>query len=461
MERKNQRHTPSDGVLEAAGTSSEKLAQFTDSYASFNRVINSLQRQYLKLKEEYAAVNERLAETNRHLMAVSAENLAVTKILNNILGSLAAGVIAVDQNGIITHFNRAAATLLGIPVEEPVGKPYREIIPVGSPPDANALRTAESGRELEAVDKTVDLVDGTRLRLSVSTRVLRDDDGRPAGAVEVFHDVTKVKRLEQELARLNTLAALGEMAATIAHQVRNPLAGIGGFAALLRRDLAPDDPRQKTVRKIIDGVESLNRTITALLNYTRSDELNCEETDFQAFLRATCERFLYERDDLVGRMKIVVETPPDPDSAHLAVTIDPTLMRQVLFNLFTNAFEACGEGTVVTVVARRLPRQKAMRLYADRLLLGLDETVVETVVADNGPGIPEGQCEQLFSPFVTTRPGGTGLGLAVARKVMQAHGGDIYAENREYSGARFVLLLPVKIDQRTSRKAVVPGERDS
>ncbi|RME30809.1 MAG: PAS domain-containing protein, partial [Candidatus Zixiibacteriota bacterium] len=275
-------------VVDPFKRDTDEISRFTESYAAFNRVINTLQRQYLELKEEYARLNESLAATNRRLQIATQENLAVNKMLHNILQSLAAGVIAIDQNGRITHFNRAASVLLGIPSGEPVGKLYRDIIPAGKPPDANALRTAESGRELEAVDRVIDLIDGTRLRLSVSTRILRDDAGKASGAVEILHDVTKIKRLEQELARLDTLAALGEMAATIAHQVRNPLAGIGGFASLLQRDIPTDDPRQKTVRKIVTGVERLNNTISALLNYTRSDELNCEEVDYHRFLQQNC-----------------------------------------------------------------------------------------------------------------------------------------------------------------------------
>ena len=139
--------------------------------------------------------------------------------------------------------------MLGIPVREPLGNLYRDVIHPGSPIDANALRAAETGRSIEGVERVVDLADGTRLHLSTSTAILRDTEGRPVGAVEVLHDLTKQKRMEQELARLNTLAALGEMAATIAHEVRNPLAGIGGFAALLLRDLPEDDDPAETGRE--------------------------------------------------------------------------------------------------------------------------------------------------------------------------------------------------------------------
>ncbi|MFQ5452639.1 MAG: PAS domain-containing protein, partial [Candidatus Zixiibacteriota bacterium] len=215
----------------------DELAKFTDSYASFNRIINSLQRKYIELKQEFTAQNEMLVEANKKLVELTKLNINVTEFLNGIINSISAGVIAVDQCGRITHFNPAASIILGIPGKEPLEKQYRDFIPIGEPADANALRAAETGKEFNSIEKKVELQNGTRLKLSVSTAILRDKDGYSVGAVEVFQDLTKIKKMEKEIARLNTLAALGEMAATIAHEVRNPLSGIGGFAALLERDL--------------------------------------------------------------------------------------------------------------------------------------------------------------------------------------------------------------------------------
>jgi len=158
--------------------SAGELSQFTESYASFNRVVNSLQRQYLELKEEYANQNRSLSDVNQKLSSMSAENLAANEFLNGILNSVAAGVIAVDSDGTITNFNPAASVLFGIPRGEPVGQPYRTAIPPGNPIEANALRTAETGKEISAVERKITLVDGTVLYLSVSTALLRDGSGK-------------------------------------------------------------------------------------------------------------------------------------------------------------------------------------------------------------------------------------------------------------------------------------------
>ncbi len=432
-------------AVQATTESVEEVSRFADSYASFNRIINSLQRQYIALEEEFGEQNRQLIDTNRKLVDMTGRNLKATEFLNGVLSSIAAGVIAVDRQGTVTHFNPAASVLLGIPVNRVLGASYRDVIPPGQPVDANALRAVESGRGVESVEKSLELPDGSRLLVSVSTAIIRDDHGEAVGAVEVFHDLSRIKKMEQELVRLTTLAALGEMAATIAHEVRNPLSGIGGFASLLKRDMAEDDPRQRLVDKITRGVESLNKTVTTLLNYTRFDEVNKEDLDLGEFLSRTAEQYTHDHADIANGSTIDI-VPPTSRSRALRVRVDPMLLRQVFFNLYTNAIEAASKAVTIRVTYTRLPRQTAVQKYADRVLLGVDETVVETTVSDNGPGIASEHLERVFSPFFTTKQDGNGLGLAVSWKVAKAHGGDIMAANNDDGGARFTLLIPAKMD---------------
>jgi two-component system sensor histidine kinase AtoS len=421
------------------------LADFADSYASFNRIVNSLQRKYIELQEEFTSQQDRLVEANKKLVELSARNLAATEFLDSILKGMSTGVIAVDHKGCITHFNPAASIMLGIPAREPLGQPYRDIIPPGDPVEANALRSSQSGKAVDSVEKIWRLADGSRLVVSISTAIMADEQGRPVGAVEVFHDLTRIKKMEQEITRLNTLAALGEMAAAVAHQVRNPLSGILGYGSLLKRDLEENDPRQKLVHRICEGVETLNKTVTTLLDYTRYEEIRRREMAFDEFLSETIRQFRREHDHLMHNMEIIV-----PDTERMArpgdlISLDPVLFRQVLFNLFCNASEACGGNGEIRITYRKLPRQTALAQYADRLLLGLDETVFEITVTDSGPGVSNEALGSLFAPFFTTRQGGNGLGLAMAWKIMKAHGGDIALDRAHEGGARFVILIPVRI----------------
>ena len=436
-----------DETRDAASTvtlESADLSRFAESYASFNRIINSLQRQYIELKDEFTDQNTQLADANQKLVEMTRRNLAVSEFLNSILNAVPVGIIAVDERGRITQFNPAATKLLAISPAKALGQPYRDIVPPGTPVHANALRAAESGKAVESAEKKLELSDGSLLSLSVSTAILRDDDGRAVGAVEVFQDLTRLKKIEQELSRLSTLAALGEMAAPIAHEVRNPLAGIGGFASLLKRDLNIDDPRQKLVDKIIAGVESLNRTVTTLLNYSRFEEVNKEDVLYREFLLEAIDQFRADNSEKLASIDLRLENEPGENLT--IARIDPMLIRQLFFNLLTNATDASAEGGSIEVTFRRLPREEALANYAGRMLLGLDETVLETIVRDTGIGIDEKLSEKIFSPFFTTKTNGTGLGLAVSWKIAKAHGGEIVAENHPDGGARFLFLIPTKID---------------
>lgn len=426
--------------------SPEDVSDFAKSYASFNRIVNTLRRQYLELKDDFAAQNAKLVDANKQVLYATGQNLVANEFLNGILRSMSVGVVAVDEAGLITHFNPAASLMLGIPARTVIRKPYRDHIPPGEPVEANALRTIESGRTSEGVEKTVRLVDGTQLTLAVSTSIIRDTTGKIVGALEVFHDLTKMKRMEQEISRLGTLAALGEMAATIAHEVRNPLAGISGFASLLKRDIPEDDPRQKLVDKILRGTTSLNQTVTTLLNYTRNDELNKERLHFGTFIHEAVDQFRHDHADRLQSVRMRVDNSKYPPSKPVVLWCDAVLLRQVLYNLLLNAVEACPSAGDVTISYRSLPRQTAVQNYSERVLLGLDETVAELTIADNGQGISTEARGRLFSPFFTTKKEGTGLGLATAIKIVKAHGGEIFGRNRESGGAEFIVVLPTCID---------------
>jgi PAS domain S-box-containing protein len=425
--------------------STDDIRRFTESYASFSRIVNSLQRKYLQLKEDFSSQHEQLADTNRQLVELTRQNLKINSFLHSILNAMSAGVIAVDTSGRVTHCNPAASVLLGIPSDDLVGKMYRDCITPGDPIDANALRTAMSGETVINAEKTLTSADGTVLHLLVSTALLCDDDRKRVGAVEVFHDQTKTKRIEKELARLNTLAALGEMAATIAHEVRNPLTAISGFAAFLERDLPSDDPRQKMVAKITRGVESLNQTVTSLLNYTRFDEVSSDPIDLARFLQNSVQQYKYDDSNLARGTRFNVRSAYGGDVSPITISGDSMLLRQLFYNLFTNAIEAGDGETQIDITYARLPRQKACRLYGDRVMLGLDETLAEITVTDDGPGLTEEVRERLFAPFYTTKPDGNGLGLAMAWKIVKAHGGDIVAENASDGGTTFAVVLPIKL----------------
>jgi signal transduction histidine kinase len=241
------------------------------------------------------------------------------------------------------------------------------------------------------------------------------------GAVEVSTDLTVKKQMQRQIQHARTLAALGEMAATVAHEIRNPLGGIGGFAGLLLRDLEPGDKRRVLVDRIVHGVASLNKIVSNLLVYTRPLELQLCKVELIGWLEEILGAV--EADVSAGARKVRIERRFG--FPRLEALLDPEKMQQVILNLLVNASQAYGDGEGVVTVEAVLDEN-------DFLLLGVE---------DRGPGIPEAIREQIFNPFFTTKQQGTGLGLAIVQRIVDLHGGRIEAKSREGGPTRFEIRL--------------------
>jgi PAS domain S-box-containing protein len=426
----------------------DDVNRFTDTYTAFSRIINKIQRQYLTLKETYTSQSKQLQSVNRILQTLISENRVVSEFLNSILNSLVSGVIAVDSSGQITLLNPAARKILGIVENEEIHRRlhYDEIIRALDKKEYSPLITMKNARPYDSVEKRVETLYGTIVTLSVSTSLLKNDSGEITGAVEMFHDISKLKQMEDQLSRMKILAALGEMAASIAHEIRNPLAGIGGFASLLARDLADDPSRAKMAQRIVEGVGSINQTIQTLLEFAREEKLNKTSIDLAAYIETILDNFGREYGPGFSRDRIEY-TPPSGEN--IAVEIDPLLFKQAMYNLLKNGLEAAGDDSVVEVKVRKLPLAEAQKEYAGRLELSGTETLAEIIVADNGPGIAVDAIERLFSPFYSTKENGIGLGLSIAWKIIKAHCGDITARSDPGRGTKFSIALPVKNSLRT------------
>jgi len=281
---------------------------------------------------------------------------------------------------------------------------------------------------------------------------------------DLQQSLTERTRLEDQISRMNTLAALGQMAATVAHEIRNPLGGIAGFAGLLERDLPVDDPRRKWVKKIIEGVSSLNAIVTGLLHYTRPVRLNAHRIDIVSLIEESAsfvEIDLARRDDQAISIARAYEVPG------VACLADPEQMQQVFLNLLQNAAQAMPGGGTITVSVRKtgngamepvlptLPPEAEKQRSGETGKESLSDSPplpfsvsevgewVEVAVADTGEGMPEEVQRQLFTPFFTTKENGTGLGLATARKIVEAHRGTIRVTSEVGRGSTFAIALPL------------------
>ncbi len=416
-----------------------ELLQFKESFETFSNIINNLQRQYLTLENEYREQGRKLEEINQQLRHTIAANRSVTSFLNSILTSLTSGVVAVDQAGVISHFNPAAERITEVSTARALGRKYDEVISAKSGGRFSAFDTVMSGIEFESEEKVIINKMGEEIPVSVSTSLLRDEDGNHYGAVEIFFDMTKIRKLEEEVSRVKTLAALGEMAATVAHEVRNPLGGIGGFAALLKRELEGDEDKIRLADKIITGVNTLNQTVVSLLDYTRRDQLNLREVSLETLIQESVEYEQADRDNpKEGGRQPDVKMEVLVGDRNLKLKCDPHLMRQVLLNLLRNSREAMPDGGRITILADKVTESNDCPVPFPAVWIEVEDT---------GIGISKRIQNRIFQPFFSTKRGnkGSGLGLASVWKTVQAHGGEVTASSEEGKGSVFKIFLPLNL----------------
>jgi PAS domain S-box-containing protein len=402
------------------GKTDAQLEDFTDSYILFQETTRRYREAYEELAAKFESLTLKLEETNVHLQQSLEEKDRVSNYLNNILESLSGGVLVVDLNGAITFFNQEAEDITGFEQQKVLGQPYAEIIGLNAGRELSVLHTLDTGERLSSREKELRQGDGGTIPLGFSTSLVRDEAGTVLGALEVFNDLTDVKRLEAEVQRVQTLAALGEMAATVAHEIRNPLGGIAGYAGMLERDLDSDDPNRRLVQKITEGVGRLNRIVVSLLNYTRPLRLNVHPVNLVELVEETTAFFAIDIER--SREDIHIERRfPDGD---LICRIDPEQLQQVILNLLQNAMQAMPEGGAIEV---------GLRTEGELGVL---------TISDTGVGMDDEVREKLFTPFFTTKEDGTGLGLVTSKKIIDAHNGQILVDSEPGRGTQFSISLP-------------------
>jgi PAS domain S-box-containing protein len=260
--------------------------------------------------------------------------------------------------------------------------------------------------------------DGTELDVSLTRTVLRDSQGKAVGSTAVIRDITEQKRTEAELGHALTLAMVGELAAKIAHEVKNPLAGIYAAIQLLARGCEPEDPRRQVFDDVSQEVRRLDETVQELLNFARPTPPKPRATDLRSFVRDLLESLRHQPQLAAHAVEVDIEE-------ELVVSCDTRLLGQVFSNLVLNAGQAMERPGRIRIVARR------------------DGERSRVEVRDTGPGIDAERLESIFEPFFTTRARGTGLGLCIARKNVEAHGGLLAARSEPGAGAVFEFTLPL------------------
>jgi len=372
----------------------------------------------IKVIEYFNETTERVQEAYQKLETRVKE---LNIYLTNILESMTSGVVVVDLDGRITVYNKAAEQITGYKSKQILGTPYLKYLGRNLKERQTPLFTLRTAIPLRNEEKEIIHAKGNKIPLRFSTSLLTREGGEVLGAVEVFEDLTEIKKLQEEIQQTKTLAALGEMAASVAHEIRNPLGGIGGFAALLERDLDPDDPRRRYVKKIIEGVASLDKIVTNLLIFTRPIKPRFRKIDIAKLVDEVLSFLQISLDQDKIPLRIVKDFPKEK----IVAQIDSELFQELMLNLFRNAIQAMPQGGEMRIQIRRI-----------------DSKGVRLSISDTGMGMPEKVKDKLFYPFFTTKTRGTGLGLAIVKKIVEIHKGKIDIDSQENKGTTFTITLP-------------------
>lgn len=357
------------------------------------------------------------------------------RFYRHLVSNLRTGVLAITRDGLLAVMNDIAYRSLGLaPKSDDLGRPFTEVL-VDCPEVIGVLEAAFDSDDLP--NRAEMRLRRTGKAIGYSLSRIYDDEGLAAGATLFFKDLTQVEQLEERERLRDRLATLGEMAAAIAHEVKNPLASIEVMAGVLRRQFRDrDDAGSKDVREQLDDIikeaKMANAIVVEVLEFVRPIQIQPESTSLLDVLAESVTL----AEGKIPRGTIVMDISVDPEVPEL--TADAHQLRQMFANLIANAFEAMGGVGRVRVRARMLMGELEP-LGGTRSL----PSRVRVEVHDDGPGISADDLERIFSPFFTTKPQGTGLGLAIVRKVVDAHDGTIHATSAIGHGTTFTVTLPV------------------
>lgn len=334
---------------------------------------------------------------------------------NEVVAHLPVGLIATDPQGRIAFFNASAEKISGISKSSALGQLPDQVMPLGACGLNTLLKQGRTVREQEMV---CSFGDKRNKPVSVSaTRIVNELD-QLVGHVLIIRDLGEVRRLQEEIRRQEKLAALGGMAAGVAHEIRNPLSSIKGLATYLAGKFSPESEDRDAARIMVQEVDRLNRVISELLEFARPSDITPRAMDMGALLQHSLQ--LIQQDAAAKEVQIELNV----QDGLCRALIDPDRFSQCLLNLYLNAIQAMPDGGRLTIGCTQE-----------------DSGDIKLAIGDTGKGISEKHLAEIFNPYFTTKPSGTGLGLAIVHKIVDGHGGRIAVQSGS-DGTTFSLYLP-------------------
>ena len=385
------------GNLQETITLSEP-AEFVRIGQSFNTMAATIGRNFEDIKKKQAQLE---LEQNK---------------LAAIVGSIADGLFVTDNHGVILSFNHAATEISGFTEQEAIGRKCSDLFQSTLCRDACALN--HQGETIHNKETFIRTKEGRKLVVSVSSALLYDTDDQAVGGVQTFRDISDEKRRQEMYCHTEKLAAIGQLAAGVAHEINNPLSNIIGYASMIRPEKGEDDI-EKRVAVIVEQARKCSDIVSGLLNYSRSSQAEPSRFSLEPHIEKIIGIIGYQS----GKKGINISVP---ESGEHFVYADIGNIEQVMLNLLLNALQTDPHPRNIWVETGRAGNSSYFS------------------IADDGPGIPPEDIPRIFDPFFTTKPvgQGTGLGLSICAGIVAEAGGSIDVQSRPEGGAIFTVLLP-------------------
>jgi two-component system sensor histidine kinase HydH len=330
---------------------------------------------------------------------------------------MANGLISLDSEGVITTINQAAQELVGISEAEAKSLGVDRLLPEYAVEIRDVLENNHTILNKEIVYQHSD---GSAIPVNLSATQVKDEGGAKLGAVVLLNDMREMVELQERAKRAEHLASIGRMAATVAHEIRNPLSSIRGFAQFFANLFKEKTEERTYALAMMEESNRLNRVVSELLDYARPLELKIEPTSIETLFLDIVRRL--ELEQTASDIEIIQEVQPDMPT----VQLDHDRILQVLLNLTQNSIDAMPNGGKLILSAVWLAERNSVQIG----------------VRDTGKGIPKSDLPRLFEPFFTTKTRGAGLGLAVVRKIVDAHNGEVEVKSEEGVGTQVILTTP-------------------
>ena len=385
-----------------------------------------------------STISEELKKKRRELIQKQADYDQLEAFNQNVVQSLDSGLLTIDLNGKINFLNRTAEKMLSRSREELKNVSIYTFFPeIQRIMDEINKKTSDPISVYHRYETAFVNYNGKKIYFGFSISSLTDADGSLIGHTLIFQDITKFREMEEQIKRSDKMAAIGLLAAGIAHEIRNPLASLSGSIELLNSELMLDHRQQHLMEISLRESERLNRLISDFILFAQPPQTNKAPWEVRKIIEETVELFMHSPSFHKG----IHITPPNSNKNFEAM-VDSSQLKQVIWNLLINASQAISDGGEVQI---RLEKEEnhLLPLLSPSLPERNVKEWVKIAVTDSGSGIAPEEKEKIFEPFYTTKDGGTGLGLSIVHKIVENHSGVIKVESDVGKGSTFTIFLPL------------------